>query len=215
MAYRRRFRRNRGVWFPTELNTAITSSATIATGAVAGNVVLNTSPVIANSFDVPADVTVLGAGQLGNALGQGYMVKRVVGKVFAESSEAAAGGDGGLFFAGLFVDRTNQDGTLSNIAAWNPFDSQSSQKRWLWRRVWRLWGSGAFGVPTAFSTNYGASGGSVLDGPHLDCKMKARVTWQERLFFAVAIQSITNGVKNGIFRWNLRLFANPIKADNR
>ena len=211
---KRRFRRNRGIWFPADQDTFAVSTVALATGAVAGNTAAVGSSLM-GSFDQPPDLAALASttGMLSVALGGAYMLKRVVGKVFAESSEAAAGGDGAVFFAGLAVDRVSSTGVVP-IANWNPFTENTAQKRWLWRRTWRLWGSGAFGVPTAFSTNY-LSGQSVLDGPHIDCKMKARVTFQERLFMVFAMQSLSAGVKNGLFRWHLRIFGNPIKADNR
>lgn len=209
-------RRNRGLWYPLTQSTA-GATVTVTTAATGGNIVVTATPIIYGNLDEPADATILGGGtiaSLGLTITQGYLVKRICGKIFASSEEAAAGAQRRYAFSGLIVDRTDQNGGLANIAAWNPFSEDSVQKRWLWRRTWALEGSGAFGAPALLSSNNQM--GSVLDGPHCDCKSKARVTYQERLFLINAVQNGPgNSATNTKFVWHLRMFASPIQRDNR
>jgi len=100
----------------------------------------------------------------------------------------------------------------SNSAAerndnYNPLDIDTVREPWIWRRTWILGSAGrdqvngdlapttAFlGTQFANSVNLSAAVypastalyGSVMDGPHVDSKVKRRVRQDERLFFAVA-----------------------------
>lgn len=214
----RRFRRrNRGMWFPLDTGFGVTKTlvTTAATGFAQS---VQAIPLIAGGLDQPPNVNVLAvatqAGGLALTLNSAYLTKRIVGSVFAWSNEAGAGAQARYAFFGIIVDRVTSTGVLANAAAWNPFGEDSQQKRWLFRRVWRLQGSGAFGAEALMSSN--SQCGSVKDGPSIDCKMKARVTYEERLFGIFAVQNeAANSATNTQFAWSLRMFATPIQRDNR
>lgn len=214
---RRRFSRPgaRGIWLPTESSRA-DSSALVTTGAVGFASAYSATPLIANDLDAPADPTTLASILGGTALDgllavttkQGYLHKRTVGQVFVEAEEAAAGAQNRYAFFGIIVDRVDENGGLDNIAAWNPFSSDSQQKRWLFKRYWNLYGSGAFGQPAQQFSN--TQYGDVRSGPYIDCKSKARVGYGERLFVVYGAQNGPgNSATNTRFTWFLRMFANP------
>lgn len=223
MYRRNRTRGSQGQWFPTKQTTEGTV-ITVPAGATGASLI---TPIIADNWDQPpneATMAVQGSrGLLAAALGGGYLVKRIVGSIFASVST----GDsedfihrGFIVSAGIFTDRTDTNGNLLNAAAWNPFIDAAAQKRWLWRRVWRLgghWepvpGNDLITWPTN-NTQYG----SLREGTHIDSKVKARVTYEERLFLGIwATNCYPTEIHGGYVDvcFNLRMFAKQLRADNR
>lgn len=121
-----------------------------------------------------------------------------------------------LVGAGFFVARANDEavggGTATPIGSatqaerrdnYSPIENDVIREPWIWRRTWIL-GNAARGnvsnpalggtAGTAPATiaevgNYPATTatyGSVLDGPHIDSKVKRRVSQENRLWFVVS-----------------------------
>lgn len=195
MAYRRRKRRFNGVWYPC-ISPVNTTSLVIPNGG----------PGVPswNMDSVTGDLPIGGAIRLANSdltdqgfynqqvVRQGYTIKRLVGKIhvgmqtIADATVVAAS-----IVAGLVIVPVDGDGTprLEGLTGGpNPYDigfPQNTQKRWLWRRRWQL-------QNPAYNADIGsdwphtnAEYGSVLDGPHIDCKPNAHVGLDERLFFYI------------------------------
>lgn len=121
-----------------------------------------------------------------------------------------------LFSCGFFVARANDDAsgggdqfpigsaTQTEITSnYSPLDIDTMREPWIWRRTWLLGSAGqgqqfnsqiggvASDVPAtrpevwtspASTTLYG----SVADGPHIDSRVKRRVTQDNRLWFIVS-----------------------------
>jgi len=117
---------------------------------------------------------------------------------------------------GFFVARANDEQSgggidvpigaatpIEAISNYSPLHPDAIREPWMWRRTWMLGnaartalfrgngmsfvaqGNEIFGATPWFPpTNAGY--GSVLDGPHVDCKSVRRVRNDERLFFVVA-----------------------------
>lgn len=115
--------------------------------------------------------------------------------------------------AGFFVARAQDDDTGdadqpigSNTAAerndnYNPLDVDCIREPWIWRRTWML-GSQNYPLIQTGTINHNlfrsannlfpvsnVNYGSVLDGPHIDSKVKRRVRLDERLFFVIAVRN--------------------------
>lgn len=190
---------------------ALAVRATVATAAVANQVVVTNGVLIADSLDQPANESNAGtivAGGLANVVRQAHLIKRIVGHCFVGSDSNTS------CFAtfGIIVDRTDNTGALANLAAWSPFAENSSQKRWLFRRTWALGTGINGGTALTRNTNYG----SMREGAQIDSKMKARLSYEERLFLIMAVQNGPDAAAvNVTFTPLLRLFAKPITGDNR
>lgn len=165
---------------------------------------------------IEGDSAVLGDSSLADIIGSEYVLQRIVGKVFAERISGIDGNDDDpnpavLFSAGFFVARANDDqvggGEDTPIGSateaertdnYSPLDADTSREPWIWRRTWILGAAGSIpSVPFPAGTgplinavrNYPASTalyGSVADGPHIDSRVKRRVSQDNRLFFAVS-----------------------------
>lgn len=168
------------------------------------------------TFDQPfeGDFLTQDTDSLSDIIGSEYILQRIVGKIFITRVHDFADGDeqdrapAFLVGAGFFVARANDEsvggGADTPIGSateperrdnYSPLDVDTVREPWIWRRTWIL---GAGGIPTgaAFDPtlpnvayNFPASTtgyGSVLDGPHIDSKVKRRVTQDNRLFLAVS-----------------------------
>lgn len=205
---RRRFtRRARGLWIPSNTSFSDTN-ALVTTGATAyGTQYFLQSPV-GGDLDAPANLTSLASptGSLALVSRPVWMLKRIVGHVFCRAEEAAASTNYRFAFFGIIKDRVDETGQ-ADISKWDPFSPDSSQLRWLFRRTWMLEGGGAFGAPTLGSTN--DQKGDVRSGPFIDCKMKARVEYGERVFLVMGVQNgPVAAATNTRFFTQLRIFAN-------
>lgn len=195
MAYRRRKRRFNGIWFPCISPTETTQLTVSASGAASWNqdLVTGDNPIGGPILMANSDLT--NQGFYNQAITrQGYTIKRLVGKVHIGFQAEEVGPVVASVVAGFFVDRVDQEGIPRNesTVGGNPYDitlPQNTMKRWLWRRRWMLQnpfydttGASAIGFSYPFTnTEYG----SVLDGPHVDCKPNAHVGLDERLFFYI------------------------------
>lgn len=216
MAFRRGRRRFQGRWFPTVQSMELPVSISVPSGGSTG---IDAAPIIPDGLDVsgfaPGGFAATGTAGLAGVVGPGssYLIKRIVGSIYASVSPANFSLEAIPCAAALFVDRVDSAGVLNNIAAWDLFAAGASAKRWLWRRTWML--QAQAGTTNPFpGTNAGY--GSLREGTHCDSKVKARVTYEERLFIAFEVQAPTGMEPNVIdFRHNLRLFAYPTMRDNR
>lgn len=236
MARFRRRRKYNGVWFPTDQDSDWFTLGIPNDGLNSGAYTLGLVPDIpydqqTTSFGLPAVVGTLGLvpGGLTLALGTDYILNRIVGKLFVSFiPDNQTNISSALVKAGIFIDRVNANGadanSLGGLAdAWGMFNESSVQKRWLWRRSWQLSNTaysnplqgGIFPVSNVYC-------GSAIDGPNLDCKAKARVTYQERLFlrveakanwFAGFPEESADGALN--FVPDIRILAKPVRRNNR
>lgn len=188
---------------------------------------IDVTTLIYNASDISS--AALGGTSLAADIGPGssYLIKRIVGNIDASvDSGVTAGRDShGYAFAGLFIDRTDASGVLQNLAAWAPFGSGQAEaasglKRWLWRRYWHLGDASANAsdhdiVFPPYSASWMSYQATVLD-----CRAKARVTWEERLFLMYAVTggsaaTVATANFTVLFTRNLRMFAYPMMRNNR
>lgn len=151
------------------------------------------------------------------------------------------------FGAGFFVARA-QDADTGNPGQpigsqtpaerndnYNPLDVDCIREPWIWRRTWILGAQdqatgvlnagtlvnpGANQIAAFFPTGT-ANYGSVMDGPHIDSKVKRRIRQDERLWFVVAAahfpaanHSTDNTTPAVIGTLDYRLFGSLRKARN-
>lgn len=164
-----------------------------------GTTTLNVTPLI---VDTPSDDIAPG-NPLGFYEGNEYFIKRIVGKLFAGFTQAAAstGTPAVLLGAGLFVARAEDDdsgGPLVPIGAgsvaqltdnYSPLRVENNREPWIWRRTWILsnrlhTAADAGGINSYPRTT--SEYGSVADGPHVDAKTARRVKDGERLWWVLA-----------------------------
>ena len=129
---------------------------------------------------------------LSDFIGNEYILKRIVGKLFASAAESnAAGATDIILGAGFFVARADEiapqtpigsSGGTDAILNYGPLNNHTIRHPWIWRRVWKLQNP-ASPIQTGLITTM--AGGSVMDGPHIDAKSARRVRQDERLFFAI------------------------------
>jgi len=218
-----RRRRTRGAWFPTigtEVGVPGIGSVNASGRAFALTLASNTisTAVTPLTFDVPfeGDFISPGVDSLADVLGSGYLLRRVVGKVFAARVSAldptteSDDNPAVLFCAGLLVARANdassgggQDTPIGSATAtelndnYSPLEVDTIREPWIWRRTWILGRSGSAFSPSetlqqinnATNAAFPASTalyGSVADGPHMDSKIKRLVTGDNRLWLAVS-----------------------------
>lgn len=161
------------------------------------------------TFDVPHEnVAVITADDpLSEFIGNDYILKRIVGKIFVSRSNeddnggtgiGVAAASGVLVGAGFFVARAapspNQTLPIGGLnqadlaANFNTLSSDCIREPWLWRRTWILGPGKPNGVLDTLGKSFprtNAEYGSVADGPHIDSKVARRVTQDDRLFFAL------------------------------
>jgi len=224
----RRRRKFNGIWAPVIRNTTLTSVDVPAGTAVgAASVVLDAEQIL--SGDEPVNESTAptlfggGAGGLALATRDSYLIQRIVGKFHC--SQAFLGDTSAwqvcLVKACIFVDRTDSTGALANLQAWNPYTETSSQKRVLWTRSWMLQNNFPLSVPTPQFPVNNASYGSIQDGPHIDVKVKARITYEERLFFmfsTMVILASETPVPNDVVTsgfLDVRVLIKPTSRNNR
>lgn len=147
-----------------------------------------------------------------------------------------------LFGAGLFVSRADDvdsgpNGANSPIGLlsaiddnYGVFKGSTIREPWMWRRVWMLGNNqGMFEAPVGTWKNWNgftrfpsttAGYGSVMDGPHVDCKSKRRIKQDERLWLALSIRRFPLGGSNPTFEesvegyFDYRILGKLVKARN-
>lgn len=128
--------------------------------------------------------------------GQEYFIDRIVGKTWVDfvrdpDEDAILQVLECVAIAVLPVEDDGNTIALTD-ADFNPLNGNNSMGRYIWRRTWMLYNNGNTsreldGPETVNSY------GSVMDGPHVDAKTRARVRKNERLFWlqtGIALSSI-------------------------
>lgn len=199
--------------------------------------------------DTPdADAAVAAGSSLSDIIGSEYVLERIVGKLHAsrvltlgvenQDSEPAV-----LLGCGFFVARKNDDasggGTDTPIGSasviernsnYSPLELDTTREPWIWRRTWLLGNSGGIlGFPDSAEQSQLVAGlpsstvgyGSVLDGPHIDSKVKRRIRSDDRLWFAVSTITFPVGATptvgigtNVVGRLDYRTFGSLRRARN-
>lgn len=174
-----------------------------------GSVIAGAVPVLEDQPQDPGT-----AEGIGEQVGNEYLLKRIVGKLFLSTTYAATTTPEQknyrpiIVTAGFFVaraDPTNFSGPIGAAEGpglYSPLEANLTRQPWIWRRSWML-GPGGFnfnGVnPVDQVVPQGLDGqlswplnnytGSVLDGPHIDAKTARRIRLEERLWFGIAAAS--------------------------
>lgn len=231
---RRYRRRNRGVWLPTTVTTI--PVLLTATGPNWDNGVASEfSSFIFNNDDAGGASALAAYTPLAGVIGPGssLLIKRIVGDIDISAYQVAGDDSHGFAAFGIFVDRTDAVGNLANINAWQMFGNSGTlpqqtaaamQKRWMFRRFWHL--GNASGLATSGADQvtppYTASwhGGGLYSSGHIDCKVKARVSVEERLWYTFQVTGASIGCAPGThfsaqFTQNMRIFATPTTYRNR
>jgi len=194
MAFRRR--RKGGAWLP--VNPTFLPNQDPATGFTwfedrlafsgpveAGDGSFAAVPLTLDNTIDPGGATSIADQSLRDYVqGQDYTLNRVVGKVWAgaeQQPEALV--ERFIACIGLAVLPTDpgQNSPKGPPQGWDPLLSQNAQEPWIWRRTWILNNGSIIGNSPFFATST-AQYGSVLDGGHLDSKIKRRITREHRLY---------------------------------
>lgn len=205
----RRRRRSRGTWFPTLGQTAGGESAEndisgrdleLDLDGTTGSLQTATYDL---TYDYPKEPTDASQDKsLADIIGSEYVLQRIVGKCFLEYSRGADNDDAfaALVCAGFFVARADDAGEKpigeGNLAyedynrAYSPLEVRTQREPWIWRRTWLLcddllYNTAAAGFAPRFPKST-ALYGSVADGPHIDSKVKRRISSDNRLYFAIS-----------------------------
>lgn len=232
MAFRRKRRKFNGIWLPTAgidgWSLSIPEDGDFAGTPVSFNIVDGNIPWNENTTFAAG---ILGSSSFANYPGglavasrMGFLSKRIVGQVFVSvPTKSTTTVATVLVAAGIFVDRADNDGNFQNIRAWNPLESATSQKRWLWQRSWMLqnpaYDSSTDGVPDYPHTN--VEYGDIRSGCHIDVKTKARVAYEEQLRFTVqgiAVTQVGSPAEGSLQiegHCHLRCFGVPIAGGQR
>lgn len=231
----RRRRRAKYTWFPV-IGTAGPSetdddfSQLIATVNIApdGATAVAINPLIP---DVPMEGDTIDAGapgQLVQALGQEYVVKRIVGKCFlgvqtpADDPPTTIFPKSFLIGVGIFVARANDadsgGGANQPIGSatlderqdnYSPLSVDPIREPWMFRRVWILnsgrsadgfvGGQQFFNAGNIGNASDNRQFASALDGPHFDVKSARRVRTDERLWLVLAARTLDQEFQVGGF----------------
>jgi len=213
-------RRSGGTWLPTLGTQPVAGDAENAfSGRVIGSASVVTDGFV-TIFPLIPDAQIEGddanaTSNLVNYVGNEYVIKRIVGKAFI-----ARGNPGGeldnagavLVGLGLFVARANDANIGGGIDTpigsatlgerrdnYGPLEVDTIREPWIWRRTWILGSAGnANGIvagPNELAGQYPCSTalyGSVADGPHIDSRVKRRVSQDNRLWAAIQGVPIDN-----------------------
>jgi len=224
-----RRRRSKVTWLPT-IGTVVGEGLATASGrliqgfATPVNGAINTELTIL-TFDTPVDIDTadIPTTTMADVVGSEYMLRRIVGKVFATrvslDQSAVDTQPPILLGCGFFVARCNDSGSgggpdtpigsatpAERNDNYSPLEADTIREPWIWRRTWVLGKAGQSPLDEEqqvssdqHAANFPASTalyGSVLDGPHLDAKTMRRVTSDERLFFAASVMNFPMGAES-------------------
>lgn len=213
----RRRRKSGGTWFPILGNTwqsgddeYKTASFSLATDPVPLTRALGPSfngpiPVTKDYTLEPTDTSAASTLQ-DFVQGQDWLLQRLVGKLHIGAKTSAEAGSSASaawkyieVAAGFFVGRAQDDDQNFADLFIDECDVNASnniQNPWIWRRTWILRNpANTFAASTATSFFEGdfpianAAYGSIIDGPHIDSRVKRRIRREERLWFIMQ----TNG----------------------
>lgn len=186
-----------GVWFPNGIrlsangileNAQQNTITSVSAGGTIGAFSMFNRNIDAPWVAASHPVALGSAGTLKSQAESGaYILKRIVGSIFVRHLGTSVGQEVQAF-AGIVKDDTLLDGSV-DVTDWNPFGEDGQRKRWLWRRAWMLNSSGIVNGPASPITwpSNNVQYGSMKEGSHIDCKMKASVKWEERLFWIFGV----------------------------
>lgn len=157
--------------------------------------------------DLPSDeFEGTGALPMGAFTGNDYVLKRIVGKLFAARAQAAIATEVAavLLGCGFFVARQEDIDTVAGAQVpigggsaagltdnYSPLRAENIHEPWIWRRTWIL--SNVLATNPIVGNNVfprsTAEYNSVQDGPHIDAKSSRRVRDGERLWVAFAAKN--------------------------
>lgn len=201
-------RRRKYTWFPQlgfqgaqpENDTTvlpITPAVVPGSGALSDVVIFPIVP------DTPKDTPTAGTENLDDFIGNEYLLKRIVGRVwFAAGFNDSTAPNVILDIAvgiGFFVARADRTaaagaspiGTATAVERkenYGPLTLQNTREPWIWRRVWLVSNSTIVAATNAIVPgNYPRNNldGSVAEGSHIDAKTARRVGDDDRLFCAI------------------------------
>lgn len=229
---RRTFRRRGtgGRWFPVrDLFSGFLSLAIPGNG----DTILDATGLIAEGLDDQ----IHNSGTLGGDVhsladvvqGTGYFVKRIVGQYHASVAPVPDADIEWnckvLLMMGIAVMDTDQDGVPNNLEKFQyaSNDYGAVMQRWVFQRTWMLSGNGNRSYDGQYPANAGLTtterlpwgtweGGDVRSGPHIDCKTKALVRPDQRMFLITQARLIS-GMGETVedrtlgIHGNLRMFA--------
>lgn len=189
-------RRAKYTWFPNigfqgsdEENDLAGFPFSVGVSATAGTITSSVTELIPDFVHSQPSTS---GDSLNEFIGNEYVLKRLVGKVFMSVNAQIGGPLTIIVAAGFFVARAEEaapqlpigTGTAADINLnYGPLNNQNIREPWLWRRAWQLRNPGE---STSRGLDGTYSGGSVLDGPHIDAKSARRIRQDERLFFSFA-----------------------------
>lgn len=167
----------------------------------------------------------------------GYLLKRIVGKLFCNMrqftpAEGTKTPPWCIFSAGIEVLRTDQTNLPAGLAApvlnYGTLDRDNERDPWIWRRDWilangqvDLAGYGAAAEAFAWGNTNNQEYGSVMDGPHVDAKVGRRIGPDERLYISLTTlfnqATLLEPAQDGevAFRFIYRVLGVPIRSTNR
>jgi len=230
----RRRRRSGGTWLPvlpteTAANTLVTyldARALFPVGFLSTGTGLDNGPrVIPLTMDETPQAGVSSNNTLRDWVeGQEYVLKRVVGKVWAGSLQTAEINVERFIacfaLAVLPVDDANPDVPAMPPEDYDPLLAQNTQQPWLWRRTWILSDNSA--SASAFQYPGSTAGyGSIADGGHLDTKgVSRRISKEQRIFIIFQANVLDQGPEQtdaaGVnWGYDLRLFGAMRRGKNR
>lgn len=228
MASRRRGRGNNVQWAPTLIPETIQGqddSYINFDQSVVLSAPGHTISIFPLTFDFPNDPSTANVAthSMADFIGSAYVLKRIVGKAFAAQIPAIAGVASPavlMVAAGFFVARasdTTPQAPAGSLNSYDPLASENQMEPWIWRRSWVL------GNPTDISgVMYPSSTawyGSVMDGPHIDSRVKRRINDDDRLWFvASAAPTVESEAEDpAIVRWfvDYRLLVTLRKNQNQ
>lgn len=210
MARKQRFsrfsrkRRIRSTWFPI-LGTNWVSGGdnwfdaaiNIANGPIGVSRAAGPSTDI---FPITRDFTLPEDGSTTQTLrdsveGQTYLLQRIVGKIHLQiqsnTDDLVEAWPYVQVGAGFFIAR--QDDEAPNqpdlfVPEYDPMQVDNIANPWIWRRTWILRNPGATteGVGALDWPAANSGYGSVIDGPHIDAKVKRKIVREHRLWFAIS-----------------------------
>lgn len=228
-----RRRRTKYTWFPV-LGTAFGEGDGVFAGFpfnLGSPIVEGLGPALVFPLipDVQPEVADNATENLVDFVGSDYVIKRIVGKLYAFANAAGGGSPPTLQFgAGIFVARSdtlNRDvpaGGKTQADADENFGvlhAANIREPWMWRRTWQLRNRSSsidFDSGGLLSTY---TAGSIQDGPHIDVKVSRRVRNDERLWMCLQAGTVLIDGTNDpaqVDGWvDLRFLGALRKAQNR
>jgi len=160
------------------------------------------------TFDFPVDPSTANVAttSMADFVGSAYILKRIVGKAFCVQLAQTETVGGGLLMcgAGFFVARADQltpAAPAGTLESFDPLSDNNMMEPWIWRRTWLLGNpADSTGIMAPSSS---AWYGSVMDGPHIDSRVKRRINDDDRLWFVSAVGQTDDrtGGDNAIIQW--------------